>query len=60
LHTPTSDADMIAIVAMPTEKMLSFEQPKLVIKNQEGFEPDFTIHESKFHIVFHLILNLFF
>lgn len=37
---------MMVIAAAPTEEVLSSEAPKQTIKNQEGFEPDFTLHEG--------------
>ena len=37
---------MFVIVAFPTEQMMSVEIPPLSIKNREGFEPDFTLHEG--------------
>ena len=47
MHTPTSDSDMWVIVAFPTEKMIGIDPPVLSIKNHEGFEPDFSVHEGE-------------
>lgn len=55
LHTAQSDVDMLAIAAYPTEQILSFVPPKHTIKNAEGFEPDFTLHEVAYFC--HLLLH---
>lgn len=46
LHLPSSDIDMLVIVAAPTQQLLSLRPPEQTYKNRAGFRPDFTLHEA--------------
>eukprot|EP01119_Soliformovum_irregulare_P012439 TRINITY_DN3234_c0_g1_i4.p1 TRINITY_DN3234_c0_g1~~TRINITY_DN3234_c0_g1_i4.p1 ORF type:complete len:262 (+),score=52.45 TRINITY_DN3234_c0_g1_i4:51-788(+) len=46
LHHEKSDTDMFVICAAPTSELVSCFPPETTIKNNDGFEPDFTLHEG--------------
>ena len=51
---------MFVVVAYPTEEFLGIDTPNLSIKNREGFEPDFALHEGSKKILKKILRKFFF